>query len=109
MLAFLVTGAWLAMAGGLTACGAGERAMAFVCFLLEWSSIWRTPQVVAFLAFSVMASGFSGPALNLLAVFCETSRDEIHREPAEDDIWRAEVHPEATDSGPGDSFRPSAA
>ena len=50
-----------------------------------------------------MASGFSGPALDLLAVFCETSRDEIHREPAEDDIWRAEVHPEATDSGPGDS------
>lgn len=47
---------------------------------------WRTPQVVASLDVSVMLEGVSGPALDFLAVLGETSRDEIHRESAEDDI-----------------------
>ena len=60
--------------------------MAFACFLRAWSPKWRTPQVVAALARSVMLQSCSGPALNFWAVFGDTSLDDIHREPAEDDI-----------------------
>ena len=76
--------------------------MAFACFLRAWSPKWRTPHVVAALALSVMLQSCSGPALDFWAVFGDTSLDDIHREPAEDDIWRAETHPDATGSGPGD-------
>ncbi len=76
--------------------------MAFVCTLTERADLRGMLQASVGAGLIVMVSAPLAGILDFNPVFGDTNLDEVHIEPSEDDIQRAEVHPQTIDPGAED-------